>query len=169
MRAIVPIAAPIIACDSDTTTKTFNDNPTIAIMSHADGFEALEGEAHFLPGLRSVTPTTTLRICRWPGIRGRSWFATGRYPLKRATATATSPLARVMPGIIAEVQDPAGAAGRSGDRAAGDQRSADRADSQPRGHRSFLQRSADFFPRLCWRSRGQSRGPVAAMGELGGR
>ena len=40
MRAFKILAALAVACESDTTTKTFNDNPTIAIMSHADGFEA---------------------------------------------------------------------------------------------------------------------------------
>ena len=41
----IPLLVLSTACvESDTTTKTFNDNPTISIMSHSDGFEALEEE-----------------------------------------------------------------------------------------------------------------------------
>ena len=81
-------------------------------MSHADGFEALEGEVISF-ALRPATPMTTLATCRWPGTRGRSWSVIGRCPLKKRDSYCDITIGSSDARIIAEVQDPAGAAGRA--------------------------------------------------------
>ena len=58
MRSIAILSILTVAC-SDTTTKTFNDSPTITIMSHSDGHEALEGDVLSLRALASDTNHST--------------------------------------------------------------------------------------------------------------
>ena len=112
MRGTSVLLSLILGCDSEQTTKTINDSPTILITSHSDGFEVFEGEtvqfraqaSDSNDGTQNITVAWYLEqelICDWttPMAAGDS-FCDITFNGKSAV-------------IIAEVRDQYGAAGRA--------------------------------------------------------
>ena len=115
MRYILSIAVLSTACESDTTTKTFNDNPEITIMSHSDGFEALEGEViSFRAQASDTNDNIEDLLVAW--YLGPDVICDWAMPSEGGESYCDITIGGSDSSIIAEVQDPVGAAGRSGSR-----------------------------------------------------
>ena len=112
MRYILSIAVLSTACESDTTTKTFNDNPEITIMSHSDGFEALEGEVISFRAQASDT-NDNIEDLQVAWYLGPDVICDWAMPSEGGESYCDITIGGSDSSIIAEVQDPVGAAGRS--------------------------------------------------------
>lgn len=106
------ISGVLVACGSDTGTKTFNANPSIQIMSHAETVEGVEGDVlsfraqtsdtnHDLDELNVIWYLDQEPICDW------------ETPSEAGESFCEIQIGAVDAVVVAEVHDPIGAAGRA--------------------------------------------------------
>ena len=112
MRGTSLLLSLILGCDSEQPMKTVNDNPTVLITSHADGFEVFEGEtvqfraqaSDSNDGTENITVAWYLEqelVCDWTT------------PMTAGDSFCDITFGGESAVIIAEVRDQYGAAGRA--------------------------------------------------------